>query len=162
MRFRKINSADLTLDRGPLGGRADAAARRYSPATGAHLSRRVGVTPGEFVERMQVEHARRLLEPSDLTSERIAAESRLGSVETVNRMFRTMLGTTPGIPAAFRSLTPLAPHRRRIATSFTRRNEKALACTTSSASIGCPRWGKRQRRNNFRGMWCRGGDEPPS
>ncbi|HEY0227968.1 MAG TPA: helix-turn-helix domain-containing protein [Mycobacterium sp.] len=55
----------------------------------------VGVTPGEFVERMRIEHARRLLERTALTPERIASASGLGSVETLYRLFRSRLGTTP-------------------------------------------------------------------
>lgn len=75
-----------------------ALARRLG-VTPRHLARvfhaDVGVTPGEFVERIRVEHARRLLERTDLTSERIAAESGLGSVETLHRVFRVRMGTTP-------------------------------------------------------------------
>ena len=67
--------------------------------TPRHLARvfhaDVGVTPGEFVERGRVEHARRLLERTDLTADRVATESGLGSVETLHRVFRTRLGTTP-------------------------------------------------------------------
>jgi transcriptional regulator GlxA family with amidase domain len=76
-----------------------AALARHLAVTPRHLARlfhaEVGITPGEFVERMRVEHARRLLERTDLTTERIAAESGLGSVETLHRVFRTRLGTTP-------------------------------------------------------------------
>lgn len=75
-----------------------ALARRLA-VTPRHLSRLfhadVGITPGEFVERMRVERARRLLERTDMTSERVAAESGLGSVETLHRVFRSRLGTTP-------------------------------------------------------------------
>jgi transcriptional regulator GlxA family with amidase domain len=76
-----------------------AALARHLAVTPRHLARvfhaEVGITPGEFVERMRVEHARRLLERTDLTTERVAAESGLGSVETLHRVFRTRLGTTP-------------------------------------------------------------------
>ncbi|WAJ42533.1 helix-turn-helix domain-containing protein [Mycobacterium sp. Aquia_216] len=67
--------------------------------TPRHLARifhaDVGVTPGEFVERMRIENARRLLERTDLTPARIASESGLGSAETLYRLFRSRLGTTP-------------------------------------------------------------------
>lgn len=73
-------------------------ARRLA-VTPRHLARlfhaEVGITPGEFVERMRVEHARRLLERTDLTTKRVAAESGLGSVETLHRVFRNRLGSTP-------------------------------------------------------------------
>ncbi|WP_082964232.1 GlxA family transcriptional regulator [Mycobacterium sp. E796] len=76
-----------------------ALARRVA-VTPRHLTRvfqaDVGVTPGEFVERVRVEHARRLLERTDLTPERIAAECGLGSARTLYRLFRERLGTTPG------------------------------------------------------------------
>ena len=72
---------------------------RHLGVTPRHLARLfhadVGITPGEFVERMRVEHARRLLERTDLTTDRVAAESGLGSVETLHRVFRTRLGSTP-------------------------------------------------------------------
>lgn len=107
-------SAELSL---PTGSRSDIAelrrwvashvtedlsvgalARRLG-VTPRHLARvfhaDVGITPGDFVERVRVEHARRLLERTDLTSDRIACESGLGSVETLHRVFRTRLGTTP-------------------------------------------------------------------
>lgn len=74
-------------------------ARRLA-VTPRHLSRLfhtdIGLTPGEFVERMRVEYARRLLERTNLPSRRVAAESGLGSVETLHRVFRARLGTTPG------------------------------------------------------------------
>ncbi len=76
-----------------------AALARRLAVTPRHLARvfhaDVGVTPGEFVERMRVEHARRLLERTDLTAERIAQESGLGSVETLHRVFRARVGATP-------------------------------------------------------------------
>lgn len=76
-----------------------AALARRMGVTPRHLARvfhaDVGVTPGEFVERARIEHARRLLERTDLSSARVAAESGIGSVETLHRMFRGRLGTTP-------------------------------------------------------------------
>jgi transcriptional regulator GlxA family with amidase domain len=76
-----------------------AALARRMAVTPRHLARvfhaDVGVTPGEFVERMRVEHARRLLERTDLTPKRIASESGLGSVETFYRLFHSRLGITP-------------------------------------------------------------------
>jgi len=75
-----------------------ALARRLS-VTPRHLARvfhaDLGVTPGLFVENMRVEHARRLLERTDMNTERIAVESGLGSVETLHRVFRARVGATP-------------------------------------------------------------------
>ncbi|MEU3980407.1 GlxA family transcriptional regulator [Streptomyces sp. NPDC026672] len=65
-----------------------------------HLARvfrtEVGATPGEYVEGLRVEQARRLLERTRMTPAAIAAACGLGSVETLHRVFRTRLGTTPG------------------------------------------------------------------
>jgi transcriptional regulator GlxA family with amidase domain len=75
-----------------------ALARRLA-VTPRHLTRLfqtdLGVTPGEFVERLRIEHARRLLERTDLVPERVAAECGLGSARTLYRLFRKHVGTTP-------------------------------------------------------------------
>ncbi|MEV0583508.1 GlxA family transcriptional regulator [Nonomuraea sp. NPDC050310] len=55
-----------------------------------------GTTPGAYIETARVEVARRLLETTDLPLERVAADSGLGSVETLHRAFRRRLGTGPG------------------------------------------------------------------
>ncbi|MBO2454624.1 GlxA family transcriptional regulator [Actinomadura barringtoniae] len=58
-----------------------------------------GVTPAAFVEEARVETARRLLEGTDESLERVAAECGLKTPETLHRAFRRRLGTTP---AAYR------------------------------------------------------------
>ncbi|GAA3049956.1 DJ-1/PfpI family protein [Pseudonocardia yunnanensis] len=55
-----------------------------------------GTTPAAYVERLRLELARRLLEQTDRTAQGIARESGLRSVETLHRVFRDHLGTTPG------------------------------------------------------------------
>ncbi|GGS98556.1 GlxA family transcriptional regulator [Nonomuraea spiralis] len=57
---------------------------------------RTGFTPAAYVESARVEVARRLLETTDLPLPRVAADSGLGSVETLHRAFRRRLGTGPG------------------------------------------------------------------
>ncbi|MEV0616597.1 DJ-1/PfpI family protein [Nonomuraea sp. NPDC050404] len=68
-----------------------------------HFSRvfrqETGSTVAAYVEAARVESARRLLEGTDESLERVAATSGLGSVETLHRAFRRRLGTTP---AAYR------------------------------------------------------------
>ncbi|MDI2128395.1 GlxA family transcriptional regulator [Yinghuangia seranimata] len=73
-------------------------------AARAHLSRRhftrlfhqrTSATPAAYVEAARLEAARRLLEESDRPLPDVAAASGLGSVETLHRVFRRRLGTTP-------------------------------------------------------------------
>ncbi|MFJ5549409.1 GlxA family transcriptional regulator [Streptomyces sp. NPDC093225] len=58
-----------------------------------------GTTPAAYVEAARVEAARRLLESTDEPLDRVAADSGLGSVETLHRALRKQIGTTP---AAYR------------------------------------------------------------
>jgi len=55
----------------------------------------VGLTPAVYVERTRVEHARRLLETTDLGFGEIANLSGFGSVETMRRAFTRRLGVAP-------------------------------------------------------------------
>lgn len=55
-----------------------------------------GITPAAYVEQLRVEGARRMFEQTDLLPRQIARSCGLGSVETLHRVFRTHLGTTPG------------------------------------------------------------------
>ncbi|WP_019633297.1 GlxA family transcriptional regulator [Actinomadura atramentaria] len=63
---------------------------------GRVFRRQTGTTPAAYVEQARVEAARRLLETTDLPLPRVAADSGLGSVETLHRAFRRRLGTGPG------------------------------------------------------------------
>jgi len=55
-----------------------------------------GITPAAYVEHLRVEGARRMVEQTDLLPREIARSCGLGSVETLHRVFRMHLGTTPG------------------------------------------------------------------
>ncbi|MDJ0343949.1 helix-turn-helix domain-containing protein [Streptomyces sp. H10-C2] len=55
-----------------------------------------GSTPGAFVEQMRLEAARRMLERTDRLTTDIARTCGFGSVETLYRVVRDRLGTTPG------------------------------------------------------------------
>ncbi|GGS68567.1 AraC family transcriptional regulator [Planobispora rosea] len=55
-----------------------------------------GSTPGAFVESMRLEAARRMLERTGRPPSDIARACGFRSVETLHRVFRERLGTTPG------------------------------------------------------------------
>ena len=55
----------------------------------------VGTTPGDYVERVRVEAARRLLESGPVAVEAVARRCGFGTVETMQRTFRRTLGVSP-------------------------------------------------------------------
>ncbi|GIH98430.1 GlxA family transcriptional regulator [Planobispora takensis] len=66
-----------------------------------------GSTPGAFVESMRLEAARRLLERTGRLPSDIARACGFRSVETLHRVFRDRLGTTPGeYRSRFRTTVP--------------------------------------------------------
>jgi transcriptional regulator GlxA family with amidase domain len=56
----------------------------------------LGVTPAVYVERVRLESARRLLESTEHTIERVARACGFRTVETMHRSFQRRLGVTPG------------------------------------------------------------------
>lgn len=64
-----------------------------------HFARRfteeIGVTPAKFVEHSRLDHARRLLEQSSLSIEKIAHASGFGSAEILRRTFQRHLHLAP-------------------------------------------------------------------
>ncbi|HEX3826813.1 MAG TPA: GlxA family transcriptional regulator [Sporichthyaceae bacterium] len=56
----------------------------------------VGSPPGRYVEQVRLETARRRLEESDDTLDRVATECGFGSAETLRRVFHQRLGVSPG------------------------------------------------------------------
>ncbi len=76
---------------------ADLAA--YAHVRDRHLTRlfktELGMTPHAYVESVRVERARRELESSDATLERVAALCGFGTTDTLVRAFRRRLNTTP-------------------------------------------------------------------
>ena len=54
-----------------------------------------GKTPGQFVERVRIDNARRLLESTSDTVHAIARQSGFGTLETFMRAFSRQLGITP-------------------------------------------------------------------
>ncbi|MEW1636064.1 helix-turn-helix domain-containing protein [Streptomyces sp. NPDC093801] len=81
---------------GDLSLEALAARTHLSPRHFSRLFRqRTSTTPAAYVEAARLEAARRLLEDGERGLPEVAAASGLGSVETLHRVFRRRLGTTP-------------------------------------------------------------------
>ncbi|MER7884593.1 GlxA family transcriptional regulator [Streptomyces fimicarius] len=79
-----------------LGVDALAARARLSPRHFARAFRsETGTTPGRYVERVRLEHARRLLEDTADGVERIARASGYGTPEAMRRAFVKTLATAP-------------------------------------------------------------------
>jgi transcriptional regulator GlxA family with amidase domain len=67
-----------------------------SPRHFARLfAREVGMTPMEFLQNVRIDHARGLLESSDLPLKTIAFRSGFGSVRLMRQRFVERLGLTP-------------------------------------------------------------------
>ncbi|OEJ34522.1 GlxA family transcriptional regulator [Streptomyces subrutilus] len=81
---------------GDLGVEALAARARLSPRHFARAFRaETGVTPGRYVERVRVEHARRLLEDSRQGVAQISRACGYGTPEALRRAFIRTLGQPP-------------------------------------------------------------------
>jgi transcriptional regulator GlxA family with amidase domain len=80
---------DLSV--GALASRASMSPRHFARA----FREEIGMTPAAYVECARVEHARRLLETTDLGFTEIARESGFGSSETLRRAFARRLGVAP-------------------------------------------------------------------
>ncbi|GGT05283.1 GlxA family transcriptional regulator [Streptomyces chromofuscus] len=86
---------------GELTVEALAARARLSPRHFARAFRaETGMTPGRYVDRVRLEHARRLLEDTGDGIEEISRASGYGTPEAMRRAFVNTLGTPP---AAYRS-----------------------------------------------------------
>ncbi|MEV8534458.1 helix-turn-helix domain-containing protein [Streptomyces sp. NPDC051211] len=85
---------------GRLGGPiALAELARHAGMSVRTFSRRfrdeVGMTPGQWLTRQRIEHARRLLEVTDLPVDRIAAEAGLGTGASLRRHLAAAIGVAP-------------------------------------------------------------------
>ncbi|UXY32426.1 GlxA family transcriptional regulator [Streptomyces sp. HUAS TT20] len=80
---------DLSLE--ALAARTHLSVRHFTRL----FQQRTSTTPAAYVEAARLEAARRLLEDSDRSLPEVSAASGLGSVETLHRVFRRRLGTTP-------------------------------------------------------------------
>ncbi|MGW6545081.1 GlxA family transcriptional regulator [Streptomyces massasporeus] len=81
--------ADLSVD--TLAGRARLSPRHFARAFRAET----GMTPGRYVDRVRLEHARRLLEDTADGVEEIARTSGYGTPEAMRRAFVRTLATPP-------------------------------------------------------------------
>ncbi|GDY51578.1 hypothetical protein SVIO_022010 [Streptomyces violaceusniger] len=80
----------------PLTLEALARHARVSTRTLVRMWRQeTGITPHQWLLTARVNHARELLEVTDLGIERIAAQSGLGTSTNLRARFRDALGTTP-------------------------------------------------------------------
>jgi transcriptional regulator GlxA family with amidase domain len=86
---------DADLSAGALASRMCLSERHFART----FRQETGTTPAAYVEAARVEAARRLLESTDQPLDQVAADSGLGSVETLHRALRKQIGTTP---AAYR------------------------------------------------------------
>ncbi|MEI5097448.1 GlxA family transcriptional regulator [Streptomyces sp. PmtG] len=80
---------DLSVER--LAARARLSPRHFARAFQAET----GTTPGKYVDRVRVEHARRLLEDSSRGVEEVSRACGYGTPEAMRRAFLKALGTAP-------------------------------------------------------------------
>ncbi len=81
--------ADLGVE--ALAARAGLSPRHFARAFRAET----GTTPGRYVDRVRLEHARRLLEDTGDGVEEISRASGYGTPEAMRRAFVRALGTSP-------------------------------------------------------------------
>ncbi len=81
--------ADLSVE--SLAARASLSPRHFARAFQAET----GTTPGRYVDRVRLEHARRLLEDTGDGVEEVSRASGYGTAEAMRRAFVKALGTSP-------------------------------------------------------------------
>ena len=60
-----------------------------------HFRAQIGATPGDWIARARIRRAQRLLETTELTVERLAAEAGFQSAAVMREHFGKIVGTTP-------------------------------------------------------------------
>ncbi|MET9504779.1 GlxA family transcriptional regulator [Streptomyces sp. NPDC006622] len=120
---------DLSVE--SLAARALLSPRHFARAFRAET----GTTPGRYVDRVRLEHARRLLEDTADGVEEISRASGYGTSEAMRRAFVKALAVSPA--EYRRRFRPAAPMRR----TFTGSSPKGNACRSpSSSSTASPHW----------------------
>nr|WP_048831588.1 helix-turn-helix domain-containing protein [Streptomyces varsoviensis] len=85
----------------PLSLREMAARESMSVRTFTRRFREeAGLSPGQWLTQQRVEHARRLLEESELPVDRVAADAGFGTASSLRQHFQSALGVSP---SAYRS-----------------------------------------------------------
>ncbi|WP_306335812.1 GlxA family transcriptional regulator [Streptomyces sp. KL118A] len=98
---------DLSVD--ALAARARLSPRHFARAFQADT----GLTPGKYVERVRVEHARRLLEDTSDGVEEISRACGYGTPEAMRRAFVKLLGAAPAeYRRRFHPVPPVPPESR--------------------------------------------------
>lgn len=80
---------DLTVE--SLAARARLSPRHFARA----FQHETGTTPGRYVDRVRLEHARRLLEDTGAGVEEVSRASGYGTPEAMRRAFVKALGASP-------------------------------------------------------------------
>ncbi|MDI3404046.1 GlxA family transcriptional regulator [Streptomyces cavernicola] len=94
-------ASDLSVE--ALAARARLSPRHFARA----FQTETGVTPGRYVERVRLEHARRLLEDAAGGVEEVSRSCGYGTPEAMRRAFLKHLGTSPAeYRHRFRTTTP--------------------------------------------------------
>lgn len=69
----------------------------------------VGLSPGRWIARQRMDRARRLLEETDLSVDRIAGEAGFGTAASLRRHMQDELGVSPSVyRRTFRGTPPTA------------------------------------------------------
>ncbi|MDP9862307.1 MULTISPECIES: GlxA family transcriptional regulator [Streptosporangium] len=86
-----LERLDRPLSLSELAGHARMSVRTFS----RRFRDEVGMTPGQWLARQRVEHARRLLETTDLPVDRIAAEAGFGTAASLRQHLTATIGVSP-------------------------------------------------------------------
>ncbi|GAB1645737.1 GlxA family transcriptional regulator [Krasilnikovia sp. MM14-A1259] len=86
-----LDNLDRPVSVSQIAAHANMSARNFARV----FRREVGMTPGQYLERMRIAHARKLLETTDLPIRQVARRCGFGAPETFFRSFGRALEVTP-------------------------------------------------------------------
>lgn len=86
-----LGRLDRPISLAELAGHARMSVRTFS----RRFREEVGLTPGQWLTRQRVEHARHLLEATDLPVDRVAAEAGFGTAASMRQHLAGALGVAP-------------------------------------------------------------------